>query len=90
MLGVKVHILSFGCSLLGLNVCPLGYRSVEVFWFVVFRPVRFSVVSTHSTTHFGVRQGQRVLAQGIWNALLVEVFPIIERSANGSLDLKQY
>ena len=42
----------------------MGSTSVEVFWFVVFRPVHSSVVSTHSTGHFGVGQGQRVLAQG--------------------------
>jgi len=43
----------------GLHVCG-GF-----FWFVVFRPVRSSVVSTHSTGRFGVGQGQRVLAQGM-------------------------
>jgi len=32
------------------------------FLFVVFRPVRSFVVSTHSTWHLGVGQGQRVLA----------------------------
>jgi len=30
---------------------------------MVFRPVRSSVGSTHSTGGFGVGQGQRVLAQ---------------------------
>ena len=47
----------------------MGCTSVEVFWFVVFRPVRSSVVSTHSTGRFGVRQGQRVLAQGMRDGL---------------------
>jgi len=47
----------------------MGCTSVEVFWFVVFRPVRSSVVSTHSTGHFGVGQGQRVLAQGMQDGL---------------------
>jgi len=43
----------------------MGCTSVEVFWFVVFRPVCSSVVSTHSTGRFGVGQGQRVLARGV-------------------------
>ena len=43
--------------------------SVDVFWFVVFRPVGSSVVSTHRTGPFGVRQGQRVLAQGMRHRL---------------------
>jgi len=43
--------------------------SVEVFLFIVFWPVRSSVVSTHSTGRFGVRQGQRVLAQGMRDGL---------------------
>jgi len=38
----------------------LGCTSVEVFWLVVFRPVRSCVVSTHSTRLFGVGQGRRV------------------------------
>jgi len=68
----------------------MGCTSVEVFWFVVFRRVRSSVVSTHSTGGFGVRQGQRVLAQGMQDGLYMEVFPVLERSAYGSLYLKQY
>ena len=47
----------------------MGCTSVEVFWFVVFRPVRSSVVSTHSTGRFGVGQGQRVLSQGMQHGL---------------------
>jgi len=47
----------------------MGCTSVEVFWIVVFRPVRSSVVSTHSTGRFGVEQGQRVLAQGMQDGL---------------------
>jgi len=47
----------------------MGYMSVEVFWFVVFRPVRSSVLSTYSTGRFGVRQGQRALAQGMRDGL---------------------
>ena len=47
----------------------MGRTSVEVFWLVVFRPVRSSVVSTHSTRRFGVGQGQRVLARGMRNGL---------------------
>jgi len=47
----------------------MGCTSVEVFWFVVFRPVRSSVVSTHSTGRFGVGQGQRVLAQCMQDGL---------------------
>jgi len=38
---------------------------MEVFWFVVFWPVRSSVVSTHSSGCFGVGQGHRALAQGL-------------------------
>jgi len=63
---------------------------VEVLWFVGFRPVRSSVVSTHSTGRFGVGQGQRALAQGIQDGLLVEVFPVLTRSAYESLYLKPY
>jgi len=64
--------------------------SVEVFWFVVFRPVRSSLVSTHSTGRFGVGQDHRVLAPGMRDGLCVEAFPVLERSADGSLYLKQY
>jgi len=42
------------------------YRRVVT---VVFRHLRSSVVSTHSTGRFGVGQGQTVLAQGIWDRL---------------------
>jgi len=48
----------------GVGSFLMGCTFVEVFWFVVFRPVRSSVVSTHSTGRFGVGQGQRALAQG--------------------------
>ena len=74
----------------GVESFLMGCTSEEVFRFVVFRPVRSSVVSTHSTGRFGVGQGQRVLAQGMRDGLLVEVFPVLERSAYGSLYLKQY
>jgi len=47
----------------------MGYTSVEVFWFVVFRPVRSSVASTHSTGRFGVAQGQRVSPRGMQDGL---------------------
>jgi len=49
----------------------MGCTTVEVFsfWFAVFRPVRSSVVSTHSTGRFGVGQGQRALARGMRNGL---------------------
>jgi len=40
----------------------MGCTSVEVLWFVVFRPVRSSVVSTDSAGCFGAGQGQRVIA----------------------------
>jgi len=53
----------------GVGSFLMGCTSVEVFWFVEFRPVRSSVVSTHSTGCFSVRQGQRVLAQGMRNGL---------------------
>jgi len=68
----------------------MGCTSVEVFWFIVFRPVRSSVVSTHSTGHFGVGQGQRVLAREMRDGLQVEVVPVLELSAYRSLYLKQY
>jgi len=42
---------------------------VEVFWFVVFRPVHSSVLSSHSPGRFSVGQGQRVLAQGMRDGL---------------------
>ena len=47
----------------------MGCTFVEVFWFVVFRPARSSVVSTHSTGRFGAGQGQRVLARGMRDGL---------------------
>jgi len=47
----------------GLHVCG-GF-----FWFVVLRPLRSSVVSTHSTGRFGAGQGQRVLARGMRDGL---------------------
>jgi len=43
--------------------------SVEVFWFVVYRPECSSVVSTHRSRRFGVGQGQRVLVHGMWDGL---------------------
>ena len=52
---------------------------------MVFRPVYSSVVSTHSTRHLGVGQGPRVIAQGMRDGLLAEVFPLLEQSAYGSL-----
>jgi len=53
----------------GVGGFLMGCTSVEVFWFVVFRPVRSSVVSTHSTGRFGAGQGQRVLAQEMRDGL---------------------
>jgi len=53
----------------GVGSFLTGCMSVEVFSFVVFRPVRSSVVSTHSTGRFGVRQGQWVLARGMQDGL---------------------
>jgi len=53
----------------GVESFLMGCTSAEVFWFVVFRPVRSSVVSTHSTGRFGVGQGQRVLPQGMRDGL---------------------
>jgi len=47
----------------------MGCTSVEVFWFVVFRPLRSSEFSTNSTGRFGVGHGQRVLAQGMRDGL---------------------
>jgi len=47
----------------------MGCTSVEVFWFVVFRPEPTSVVSTHSTGRFGVGQRERVLPQGMPDGL---------------------
>jgi len=47
----------------GVGSFLMGCMSVEVFWLVVFRPVRSSVVTTHSSGRFGVGQGQRVLEQ---------------------------
>jgi len=46
-----------------------GCTSAEGFWFVVFRPVRSSVVSTHSPGGFGVGLGQRVIVQGMRDGL---------------------
>jgi len=53
----------------GVGGFLMGCTSVEVFWFVVFWPVRSSVVATHSTGRFGVGQGQRGLAQGMRDGL---------------------
>ena len=48
----------------------LHCTSLEVFFlFIVFRPVRSSVVSTHSTGRCGVGQGQQVLAQWMRDGL---------------------
>jgi len=58
VLFLLVHCWGGGCSY-GLHVCG-GF-----FWFVVCRPVRSAVVSTHSTWRFGVGQGHRALAQGM-------------------------
>jgi len=38
----------------GVGGFLMGCATVEAFWFVVFRPVCFSVVSTHRTGRFGV------------------------------------
>ena len=53
----------------GVESILMGCTSVEVFWLVGFRPVRSTVVSTHSTGCFGVGQGHCVLAQGMWDGL---------------------
>jgi len=53
----------------GVGGFLMGCTSGEVFWFIVFRPVRSSVVSAHSTGRFGVGQGQRALAQGMRDGL---------------------
>jgi len=53
----------------GVGGFLMGCRSLVVFWFVIFRPVRSSVVSTHSTGRFGIGQGQGVLAQGMRDGL---------------------
>ena len=53
----------------GVGSFLMGCTFVEVFGFVVFRTVRSSVVSTHSSGRFGVGQGQRVLAQGMRDGL---------------------
>ena len=61
----------------------MGCTSVEVLWFVVFRPGVSSVVSTHSTgicfyhhvrVVYGHGQGQRVLAGGAWGRTVVGGF----------------
>jgi len=46
----------------GVGGFLMGCTTVEVFWLVVFRPVRSSVISNRSTGRFGVGHGQRVLA----------------------------
>jgi len=53
----------------GVGSFLMGCTSVEVFWFVVFRTVRSSVVSTHSTGRFGIGQGNRVLARWMRDGL---------------------
>jgi len=53
----------------GVGSFLMGCTSAEVFWFIVFRPVCSSVVSTHSTGRFGVGQGQRVLPIGMRDGL---------------------
>ena len=65
-----LRFLYFPCLFtVGVRSFLIGCTSVEVFWFVLFRPVRSSVVSTHSTGRFDVGQGQRVLARGIRDGL---------------------
>jgi len=65
-----LRFLYFPCLFtVGVGSFLMSCTPVEVFWFVVFRPVRSSVVSTHSTGHFGVGQGQRALARGMWGGL---------------------
>jgi len=66
---VEVSVLSLVVQCWGGGFSYGLHTSVEVFWFVVFRPVRSSVVSTHSTERFGVGQGQRVLARGMRDGL---------------------
>ena len=53
----------------GVGGFLMSCTPVEVFWFVEFRPVGSSVVSTHSTRRFDVRQGPRVLPQGMRDGL---------------------
>jgi len=53
----------------GVGSFPIGCKSVKVFWFAVFRRVGSTGGSTYSTGYLGVGQGQRVLAQGMWDGL---------------------
>jgi len=53
----------------GVGSFLVGCTSEEVLWCVGFRPVRSSVVSTHSTGRFGVGQGPWALAQGMRDGL---------------------
>ena len=61
VLSLVVHCCSGGFS--------YGLHVGGGFWFIEFRPVRSSVVSTDSTGRFGVGQGQRGLAQGMRDGL---------------------
>ena len=83
----EVSVLSLGVHCWGGEFSYGLHIGGGFFWFILFRPLRSSVVSTHSTGRFGVGQGQRALAQGMRDGLEVEVFPVFERSAYGSLYL---
>ena len=65
---VEVSVLSLVVHCWG-GAFSYGLHDCGGFWFVVFKPVRSSVVSTHSTGCFGVGEGQRVLAQGMRDGL---------------------
>jgi len=67
-------------SLLRFLYCPwlisvavesflMGCTSVAVFSFLVFRPVRSSVVSTHTTARYGVRHPHPAFARGMRDCL---------------------
>ena len=54
---VEVSVLSLVVHYWGGELSFRLHICGRFFWFVVFRPVRCSVVSTHSTGRFGVGQG---------------------------------
>jgi len=66
---VEVSLFSLVVHCWGRGFFLIGCTSIELLWFVVFRPVRSFVVSTHSTGRLGVGQGQRALARGMRDGL---------------------
>ena len=64
-----VSVLSVVVHCWGVEFFLWAARLWRFFWLVVFRPVRSSVVSTHSNGRFGAGQGQRVLAPGMRDGL---------------------